>query len=237
MAYEIGWITAAAWYRREWSETITLSDPLVPVGLNIDSVTSFQQSGATTSAPVTVAVKIPAGAVVVALCSLGGNTASDTVTSANLGTFDMRQRTQNSGQSVVFTAVAGGEIAAGEVITYNAGIANQPAMTIVVLTGANTSQLTTVGTNTDNSSSMTVSVTAGAIGSHILGAFQLFTNTTTAAPDANTTELFDTDTSAGDHTWHARRTDVTTATGATVIGGTWGATNTWSASAIEIRPA
>jgi len=193
----------------------------------------------TTASTITVTINsiIPAGAIVVALATQSKVDAGNTVTSANL-TFTNRQRISNSPmQASVFTAVAASQVASGEVFTHNAITGtSQPALSIYVITGADTGSLTVVGTSTSGSSSvMSPSISVTRIGSYLLAAGRNY-DSWVPTLDANTTTVGYLVTGYIDTDWHFRRSLATITTGATPFGSTNATNAIWAATAIEIRP-
>lgn len=197
-------------------------------GLTIDSVATSVNTGAT--ATVTPA-SIPNGAVVVALYS-GYPFADGVPTSSNL-TFTERQTADFSGPAcTIYTAVAASALTS-EAISITA-TGEVPRLTIAVLTGANTSALSTVGYNRAANANWTLTVNAGTDTGYLLASGTVLT-ASGGTPGTGTTEMYDGQTDAFNGAWHLRTTN--TGTGNLTVSGTFGNANMYRLCGIVIKQA
>jgi hypothetical protein len=233
-ATQAGITPAFTWPSAYLAQNIIAAFKRAPAaGVSVLSTTSLLQSAFFHSVAVTVP-SIPTGAVIVVV-GVDGGEGTAVPTSTNL-TYTLRQRTSNGGQTAIFTAVNGGGELTNEVITFGTTSQYYPAVTAMVLLGANSTALSNVGTATGTSNAPSVSVTATAAGSVIIGGVQVF-STTVATPAAGTTFLLDSDTASADHITTLRLTGTTSGAGAVSVGFTDTTSTQWAAAAIEILPA
>jgi hypothetical protein len=192
------------------------------VGPAIGSVTSGVATGLThTLTP----ASIPSGAVVVLLFSCW-DPPTGVPTSANL-TFAQRASSTGTGQAYIFTAVAGSALTNEAISVVTAS--ERSAVSVVVLTNANTSALTNVATSTGTSNSASVAVTAVGAASFVLAVVS--GTGATASAGADTTSLYAP--ASPNLNFHGRNT--TAGTGSITVTGSLTASVTWRMAAIEIQ--
>jgi hypothetical protein len=169
-------------------------------------------------------------------CSGGSLGRIGTLTSPNL-TFTKQFESLHpaNGQAAIFTAVYTGPGLTNEVITMtNVGGVSHESMCVTRWSGADTSALTTGGTNFNavNSLVWTVSATATGPASYLVGVVFGGPNTNTASPDAGTTMLATF--STGYSHAHFRSTS-RGGSGVRTCSGTWPSVNAFDAAVIEIK--
>lgn len=143
----------------------------------------------------------------------------------------------NRGEATIYTAVSAGTLA-NEVVTLtnSGGTVASMALTVVRISGANTSALSTTGTNSQASTTAaTVSVTATGPNSYLLGCAQGWTAGTTGTAGANTAETSDQPDTTNGNSNYAAESSAAGGSGSRSLNWTWAAATVTDSAAIEIK--
>ena len=223
-----------------WSAGIVRTGAVqwVPPGPVITFLGGNHQSGGGTTAVYTTTVAIPSGAIVVAFGSAAVDGSNIAVTSPNLS-WTQRGTTATSSegfQATIWTAVAGSEIASGEVVTNTTqtGSGRNPSVAVWYVTNA-ASTFTQTGSgvsDTGTDSAWSVSTTASGT-AFVIGGATGYARGTSTVDSGTTGDWISDDGTSTVATTAAHSTS--TGTGTRSISGDFSGATQWAAAAIAIN--
>jgi hypothetical protein len=184
---------------------------------------------------------IPAGALVVALGSCYSLFTAVPSSGGALPTFQQRVRLDQhvtDTTTVIWTSVCGGSPLSNVVVTATTG-GDYPALTVLVFTGANTTDFTSSNTGTGTTQAYSLALTGTTAGSYVVGCHFNASGSGTSSPTTGTTEMSDlNDTTNGNSNATNRNTSVSGG-GTVTLQGTWSVAGSaeQSHSALEIKAA